>query len=94
MIFEAEKRIAQAEEQFKSLSEYVTGETQDQDAYTVEPYYRTGEQIVGEIRDRQGAPDRPKPHNKRVRAALQSKENGFDWVAHEMNRRDMKTRLI
>ena len=56
--------------------------------YTVEPYYRTSEQIVGEIRDRQGASDRPKPHNKRVRATLQSKENGFDWVAHEMNRRD------
>jgi hypothetical protein len=36
MIFEAEKRIAQAEEEFKSLCEYVTGEAQDQDAYTVE----------------------------------------------------------
>jgi len=35
-IFDTEKRIGQAEEQFKSLSEYVTGEAQDQDAYTVE----------------------------------------------------------
>jgi len=56
--------------------------------YTIAPYERTVEDIIGELRDNQPAPRRPQPQNKHLRATLSGKDNGIAWVAEEMARRD------
>jgi len=42
--------------------------------YTVEPYERSVEEIVSEVRDKKSPPKRPRPQNKRVRATLDGKQ--------------------
>ena len=63
--------------------------------YTIEPYARTIEDVVAEIkshdspRDVASHPDRPRPENKRVWATLtKRKPEFFKDVAAEAERRD------
>jgi hypothetical protein len=56
--------------------------------YTIEPFPRTAEGIVAEVRDKQHPAQRPKPQNKHVRATLHGKEDAFAAVGDEVERRD------
>ena len=56
--------------------------------YTVEPYERTADDIVAEVRDKKSPPKRPQPKNKRVRATLDGKQALFQWTLQEVERRD------
>jgi len=56
--------------------------------YTIQPYERTAEEIVSEVRDKETAAKRPRPQNKRVRATLDGKQAMMQWVAEEAERRD------
>jgi len=56
--------------------------------YTVEPYHRTAEDIVAEVRDKKAPPTRPEPKNKRVRATLEGKQPLFQWIRQEADLRD------
>ena len=56
--------------------------------YTVEPYRRTAEDIVAEVRDKKSPPARPEPKNKRARATLEGKQPLFQWIRHEADLRD------
>ena len=58
--------------------------------YTIAPQERTVEEVVGEIeRDGETASaERPRPQNKRVRATMEGKDDAFEWVQEEVERRD------
>ena len=56
--------------------------------YTVEPYERTADDVVSEVRDKKSPPKRPRPQNKRVRATLDGKQALMQWVVQEVERRD------
>jgi hypothetical protein len=56
--------------------------------YTVKPHQRTADDIIKEVRDKETPQNRPKPQNKKVRATLQGKQDGMDWVKCEVERRD------
>jgi hypothetical protein len=58
--------------------------------YTIEPYVRTAEDIVSELRRvRREKPERPSPENKRVWASLEkSPEEVIEEAFEEANRRD------
>ena len=56
--------------------------------YTIQPYERTAEEIVSEVRNKETAAKRPRPQNKRVRATLDGKQAMMQWVAEEAERRD------
>jgi len=56
--------------------------------YTVDPYRRTAEDIVAEVRDKKAPPARPEPKNKRVRATLEGKQSLFQWIRQEADLRD------
>ena len=56
--------------------------------YTIEPYERTADDIVSEVRDKKSPPKRPRPQNKRVRATLGGKQALMQWVVQEVERRD------
>ena len=60
--------------------------------YTIEPYVRTPEEIVGELRPKRHlevVSPRPRPESKRIWASLQkSKDDIFNEVAQEMWNRD------
>jgi len=56
--------------------------------YTIQPYERTAEEIVSEVRDKKTLAKRPRPQNKRVRATLSGKQAMMQWVAQEAERRD------
>ena len=68
--------------------------------YTVEPYIRTAEEIVGELResaekaDKQARADRPRPENKRVWASLEKEpsEVAADMFAEALRRDPEKTK--
>jgi len=56
--------------------------------YTIEPFARTAEEIVAEIRDEHQPVERPRPQNKQVRATLGGKEDAFAAVRAQVERRD------
>ena len=56
--------------------------------YTIQPYERTAEEIIREVRDDESPAKRPRPQNKRVRATLEGKQAMMQWVAQEVERRD------
>jgi len=57
--------------------------------YTIDRYCRSAEDIVREVRMKEGEKaKRPKPRNKRNRATLRSKEEAFVEVARELEKRD------
>ena len=56
--------------------------------YTIQPYERSAEEIVSEVRDKEYTAKRPRPQNKRVRATLDGKQSMMQWVAQEVERRD------
>lgn len=64
--------------------------------YPIAPQDRTVEDLVVEVRGEQGEGiaavklSRPRPQNKRVRASLAGKEEGFEWVRQEVERRDLE----
>lgn len=71
-------------------------------AYTVDPYQRSADEVLAALfrdgqQERDGLPARPKPHHKRLRAALQRDGNGktdpqsatvFAWIAQQVAQRD------
>jgi hypothetical protein len=66
--------------------------------YTVAPYKRTPEEVVGEVRrepSTEPAPPRPRPEHKRVWASLKKdKDEMFDEMAAEMEKRDPRRQKL
>lgn len=69
-------------------------------AYTIAPYPRTAEQVLGEL-ERSDQPPRPRPQQKRLRACLtrvsptgvdEGLPRLFDWLSAEARRRDPRER--
>jgi hypothetical protein len=66
--------------------------------YSVAPFRRTVEDVLNEILRKEKQEQRPKPQNKRLRAVLtrevggtevNAKEVVFDWLAQELQQRDL-----
>jgi hypothetical protein len=66
--------------------------------YSVAPFRRTVEEVLDEILRKEKQKQRPKPQNKRLRAVLTRKVDGeevnakevvFDWLAQEVQQRDL-----
>lgn len=79
---ESKVRLARGEKRSRKKEATVAA------VYTIDPYVRTVDDIVGEIVDKQAQPPRPRPQTKHVRATLSGKDNGFAWAVDEMERRD------
>lgn len=72
--------------------------------YTIDPYWRTAEDVLREIdednrivKPKTAPPPRPRPKNKRVRATMRGKESAFDEVRRELDQRDpegQKKRIV
>jgi len=65
--------------------------------YSVAPFRRTADDVLDEVLHRENEQQRPKPHNKRLRAVLTRRVDGeeinakevvFDWLAKEVQQRD------
>ena len=65
--------------------------------YSVAPFRRTADDVLDEVLHRENEQQRPKPHNKRLRAVLTRRVDGeeinakevvFDWLAKEVHQRD------
>ena len=65
--------------------------------YSVAPFRRTTEDVLDEVLRKEKQKQRPKPHNKRLRAVLTRQVDGkevnakdvvFDWLANEVQQRD------
>jgi len=65
--------------------------------YSVDPFRRTADDVLNEILRKEKQEQRPKPQNKRLRAALTREVDGqevnakdvvFDWLATELQQRD------
>jgi hypothetical protein len=65
--------------------------------YSVAPFCRTTEDVLDEVLRKEKQKQRPKPHNKRLRAVLTRQVDGkevnakdvvFDWLANEVQQRD------
>ena len=86
-----QKRLKQGEKHGRKRMACVGG------VYSVAPFRRTVDDVLNEILRKDKQKQRPKPHNKRLRAVLTREVDGkpvnakdvvFDWLAAEVRQRD------